>query len=175
MLMSGGSSNTVFQVDEQRRLVELWTQAAATGRLPSREDMSPKKLVSIIPHISFIDVIDKRPARIRMAGTELRNLYGREITGLSMDQMPFGPAQAFWRDTFEIAVRTRTPAWGAAPATGRHDPQAATQMWARLPLAKDGVNIDLVMAVDCIRWTSSLPAKLRNSIQEAFEPVSAYG
>jgi hypothetical protein len=173
MLMSGGSANTTFQIDEQRRLVELWDHAAVGGRLPSRRDIAPSRMVALLPHVSIVDTDGHQPGRVRLAGTGLRNLYGREITGLAVADMPFGSAADYWVQTFRDAIRMRRPVWGAAPATGRQDPRIATQIWTRLPLSSDGHTVDAVIALDCVRWTAHLPAALRDTIDRNRTPEMA--
>ncbi len=65
----------------QVELFDYWMSLSKSGNLPAREDFSPADIPALLPNICLLDV---RPApehfRVRLAGTALRDVYGREIT-----------------------------------------------------------------------------------------------
>ncbi len=57
--------------------------------MPSRRDLNPADIVTMLPHICLVDVDDRtKRYRIRLVGTETVKALGADITGKYLDQYP---------------------------------------------------------------------------------------
>ncbi len=131
-------------------LFAYWTSLRKAGDLPGRRDIDPERFKRHLPTISLIDVRrDPLDFRMRLAGTGLYGLYGREITGFPLESIyPAGVASE-WRDRLTRVVEGRKPSAGVHSLAWRG---AARQsiVWLRLPLASDGRNVDMILGYDAI-------------------------
>src|SRR4051812_310308 len=69
-------------------LFAYWASRRKGRDLPGRRDIDPAGFKRHLPTISLIDVRGDPPDfRVRLAGTGLYSVYGREITGLKLNQV----------------------------------------------------------------------------------------
>ncbi|WP_137389949.1 PAS domain-containing protein [Rhodoligotrophos defluvii] len=132
---------------EQRQLYDYWA-ARAGDRLPGRRDINPADFPKLLPGISLIDVMatDQR-FRVRLAGTRLREIYEREITGLYLDELDWGDRRDYWVSAYERVVGTGRPAQGVVRGP-RASKEHLVQFWLRLPLSSDARRIDMILCHD---------------------------
>ena len=126
-----------------------WASLRAEGRLPGRADIDPNPLKRHLPTVSLIDVrSDPLSFRVRLAGTALYGLHGRETTGLTVDEV-YGPGEGpYWRSELEKVAEGGRPGFGVrslARETG-----ALSVLWLRLPLASDGRRVDMILGYDAL-------------------------
>ena len=137
-----------------QQVFAYWASLRAGGRLPSRAQIDPHHLKQLLPTVSLIDVvrdeIDGAPAvgyRQRLAGTGLYSVYGREITGRSLEEVYAGDEAGYWREQLDKVVAEARPLVGCQ--TVRSRPGAACSiLWIRLPLASDGESVDMILGYD---------------------------
>jgi hypothetical protein len=87
-------------------LFEYWTAKRAGRAAPSRTDIEPADIRSLLPHVFICDLAGKESLSFRLAGTAVCALYGKELKAT--------PFAALWLpDGIRNAGRT-----GAAVATG---------------------------------------------------------
>ena len=158
-LVSNEASNMAFRaqlaIPEQRQLYDYWLQRSAGRAMPSRAVLSPADFPSLLASISLMDVDTATNClRVRLAGTRLRDIYDREITGLQLDDFDFGDKHDYWMATYRRIIETGRPAQGVVRGP-RVNKDHLVQFWLRLPLGKaeSGVNMilchdDFVSAVD---------------------------
>ena len=89
----------------------------------------------MLPSISLIDIDHKsRRFQIRLAGTRLREIYDREITGEFLDEFNWGDQHQYWMAAYSEIRDTGQPAQGVV--RGPHDSKDhLVQFWLRLPLS----------------------------------------
>ena len=80
------------------------TTGAASGlRTASRlaKIVKPAEISRLLPHISLIDVV-REPVRFvfRLAGTRVREVYDREVTGLDLTDFDWDLNQDYWLRTY---------------------------------------------------------------------------
>ena len=134
-------------------LLAYWTAKKSPGRLPSRENIDPVDLKRLLPTVSLIDV--RRPGingracdyRLRLAGTGLYRVYGGEITGKALEDVYPPEICAQWRGELDKVVADRRPAVGVHSFAWRGAAHLST-MWLRLPLATDGIEVDMILGYD---------------------------
>lgn len=134
---------------DQREVFEYWTSLKrdADG-LPARADFKPARIVRRLPHVSLIDVaFDAARFRFRLAGTGLRDIFGEELTGKDLSQMPFGGHAQGWYEVYRQVARERRPAQGYTPLTWRDRP-SMVQAWLRLPFADESGAVNVILGYD---------------------------
>ena len=153
----GGSASAVRAHEE---LFAYWSSRRDGGRLPGRAHIDPSDFKRHLPTISLIDVrreqarpdLDGRiPAdyRLRLAGTGLYGVYGREITGLRLSDVYDPDSTAYWRTQLDKVVRDRRPGVGFHSMAWRGASHLSL-LWLRLPLAGDGRNVDMILGYDVL-------------------------
>jgi hypothetical protein len=108
-----------------------------------------------LPTISLIDVRpppreDAAPEfRMRLAGTGLYGVYGREITGKRLSDIYNTAAADYWRVELGRVVSERRPAVGVHSLAWRGASHLSI-LWLRLPLASDGDRVDMILGFDAV-------------------------
>ncbi len=143
---AGDSFSSRIVVDEQKQLYSYWRNKAQGRGMPSRTDICPKDFVALLPTISLIDVEESpRRYRFRLVGTELWNIYQREITGSFVDELDWSRDE--WLTVYSEMTRQKLPVQGTRYApVPTHD--HLVQHWLRLPLSSDGCRVDMILCHD---------------------------
>ena len=126
-------------------LFSYWRRQKDNRACPSRSDIRPKDLVSCLPHVFLVDVLDGANFRFRLAGSCFTDVTQRRMAGESIE--------AIFPDAFCGEVRD---AWlqGADGATvlGRGQvwiPAKDFLQWEGivLPLSQHGKDVDTLVGV----------------------------
>jgi hypothetical protein len=145
-----GASATAARAHEE--LFAYWASRRQPGRLPARADIDPEGFKRLLPTVSLIDVRsaeNRREYRLRLAGTGLYGVYGREITGSALEDV-YGPRAAeYWRTELDQIVDGRRPGVGCHSLAWRGAAHMSL-LWLRLPLATDGRNVDMILGYDAV-------------------------
>lgn len=142
----------------QRELFDYWLEIAGNRALPARADFNPIKVPHLLPHLGLIDLRDGFDKGLfRLAGTRLRDVYGREITGLRMSEVFSGHYAAPWHRIHTRVAAEAVPAQGLVhgPSKGR---EHVGLFWLRLPLSDDGTHVDRILCHDMAASRESLEA-----------------
>jgi hypothetical protein len=135
-------------VPEQRQLYDYWLELAKGGGLPSRAEFSPTRLPRLLPGISLVEVADPLDnCRIRLAGTRLREIYDREITGQCIGELGWGEKRDYWLEAYRRTALAGEPTQGVlqGPMLGK---EHVVQYWLKLPLRTTGANVGMVLCFD---------------------------
>lgn len=142
-------------------LFAYWASLRGGGRLPGRRDIDPARFKRHLPTVSLIDV---RPEpldfHVRLAGTGLYGVYGREITGRCLAEVYAGSAADYWRTELSQVVRERRPSVGAHNLAWRGASHLSI-LWLRLPLATNGWDVDMILGFDAIVGMSQAATGIR--------------
>ena len=131
-------------------LFAYWASRRSSGRLPSRAGIHPEHFKRHLPTVSLIDVnLEPRTYRLRLAGTGLYSVYGREITGHSLDEIYNTTAADYWRTELDHVVEDRRPAVGVHNLAWRGAPHMSI-LWIRFPLASNGADVDMILGYDAL-------------------------
>ncbi len=130
-------------IPEQRDVYDYWLNRSDGEILPAREDIDPAGLKKHLSFVSLIDVEqDPERFRMRLAGTGLRDIYGRELTGTYLeDNSHFNT-----KSLSQIAARGR-PAQGVLPIRLK-EKDHLIQFWLKLPLSRDGETVNMILGFD---------------------------
>ena len=74
-----------------------------------------------------------------MAGTRLREVHDREITGKTIDSLDLGEKRDYWLAAYRRTVVERVPTQGVLKGPRLYKDHLV-QYWLRLPLGADGAN-----------------------------------
>ncbi len=149
MVAQLGASATAARAHEE--LFAYWASLRQAGRIPGRADIRPDDFKRLLPTVSLIDIIDGPPRdyRVRLAGTALYSVYGREITGRSLGDVYGSKAADYWRGELDKVVENRRPGVGCHSLSWRGSGHMSL-LWLRLPLATDGRNVDMILGYDAV-------------------------
>lgn len=158
--MERGSGAEAFRaqliVPEQRQLYDYWLELAAQNAMPRRADFNPARLPRLLSGISLIDVAaDVSQCRVRLAGTRLREIYDREVTGLCVSELPSGGRQDYWLAAYQRTISQATPTQGVVrgPMVNK---EHVVQYWLKLPLRTDSSGVGMVLCYDHFVLASEL-------------------
>jgi hypothetical protein len=87
--------------------------------------------------------------RLRLAGTGLYSVYGREITGRTLEDVYNNAAVEYWRKELGKVVNERRPGVGVHSLAWKGSPHMSI-LWLRLPLASNGRDVDMILGYDAV-------------------------
>ena len=144
-------------IAEQRQLFEYWLDRAAGAAMPARRDIRPADIPHLLPSISLMDIL-RSPCRMRfrLAGTRVRDIYDREVTGLYLDDIEWGGQADYWRTAHQRVADTGRPAQGVVRSL-RGSKDHLVHFWLRLPLVTDGPEPAMILGYDVSVPVSQMP------------------
>ena len=152
MMMQMGAPATAVRAHEE--LFAYWASRRESGRLPARRQIHPDHIKRHLPTISLIDVAadpqtGRRTYRQRLAGTGLYSVYGREITGQTLEQVYNPQAAQYWAAELDRVVEQRKPGVGFHSLSWRGAGHLSI-LWLRMPLASNGADVDMILGYDAL-------------------------
>lgn len=133
-----------------QELFGYWSSLKRGPRLPARRDIHPADFKRLLPMVSLIDIQEASQGfRLRLAGTGLYGIYGREITGRRLEDIYNSAAAAYWRQELGRLVVERKPAVGLHSLAWRGASHLSI-LWLRLPLADNGADVDMILGYDAV-------------------------
>lgn len=143
-----GQLQTDGMLGDQREVYEYWLELRRESRMPARSDFRPGGIVRRLPMVSLVELSScERRFRFRLAGTGLRDVFGQELTGRYLTDIPFGEQMDFWRDVYDGVAESAAPAQGYTRLAWRDRP-AVVQAWLRLPLAGPDGEVASILGYD---------------------------
>ena len=138
-----------------QELFSYWSSLRAGRRLPARAAIKPEDIKRFLPTVSLIDVQSSpRDYRLRLAGTGLFSVYGREITGRTLGEVYSTSIADYWRSELDKVVDERRPMVGVHNLAWRGTSHLSL-LWLRLPLASNGEDVDMILGYDALVGGSS--------------------
>jgi hypothetical protein len=149
--MQMGAPATAVRAHEE--LFAYWASRREGSRLPSRRQIHPEDFKRLLPTVSLIDVIrdasGAKSYRQRLAGTGLYSVYGREITGRTLEDVYNTAAAQYWRAELDKVVESGRPGVGFHNLAWRGAGHMSI-LWLRLPLASNGREVDMILGYDAL-------------------------
>jgi len=147
MAQTGGPATAVRAHEE---LFAYWASRRQGGLLPARCNIHPSHFKRHLPTISLIDVVGApRDYRLRLAGTGLYSVYGREITGHTLEEVYNTASAEYWRAELDKIVEQGRPGVGVHNFAWRGAGHMSI-LWLRLPLATNGKDVDMILGYDAL-------------------------
>ena len=149
MAVQIGLSDAAVRAHEE--VFAYWASLKAGEAPPARHAVHPEGLKRLLPTVSLIDVPEQPNAdyRVRLAGTGLYSVYGREITGCTLSEVYNSAAADYWRAQLAPVVKERRPAVGIHNLAWRGTSHMSL-IWIRLPLSADGEKVDMILGYDAV-------------------------
>jgi hypothetical protein len=142
-------------------LFAYWASLRDGALLPGRRHLDPGGIKRLLPTVSLIDVArEPLDFRVRLAGTALYGVYGREITGQRFSDIYNTAAADYWRVELGRVVADRRPAVGVHNLAWRGASHLSI-LWLRLPLASDGQDVDMILGFDAVVGMSQMQSGIR--------------
>lgn len=127
-------------VPEHRQLYDYWRECCAGCAMPRRSDINPSRISKLLPGITIINIADNvMQSTFRLAGTRLREIHDREITGQTLEALDFGEKRDYWLAAYQRTAHDGLPTQGVLKGP-RLLKDHLVQHWLRLPLG--GTNTD---------------------------------
>lgn len=129
-------------------LHEYWCAARGNRQFPRRADIDPIDIARLLPNL-MLSEIERDPLRIwyRVVGTAVVARTGLDFTRRYLDDTPFADATAAWRRLYEEMLETGEPIFGQDFVIMPGGAPLHSE-FCMLPLARDGVTIDLCLAME---------------------------
>ena len=148
--MSAQLSASATAARAHQEMFAYWASLRRGASLPARVDLHPSSMKRLLPTVSLIDVVrEPRDYRLRLAGTGLYGVYGREITGRMIGDVYNTAASDYWRKELDKVVDERRPGVGVHSLAWRGTPHMSI-LWLRLPLASNGKDVDMILGYDAV-------------------------
>jgi hypothetical protein len=148
-------------VRAHEELFAYWASLKEGARLPGRRQLDPAPIKRLLPTVSLIDVLhEPLEFRMRLAGTALYGVYGREITGKRLGEIYNTAASDYWRVELGKVVAEGRPAVGVHSLAWRGASHLSI-LWLRLPLASDGERVDMILGFDAVVGMSQMQSGIR--------------
>lgn len=136
-----------------RRLYAYWQGKRGERLMPARSDLDPLEIPSLLRHLILLDVThDPLRFRVRLYGTEVADLRGRDLTGRYLYE---GAATSIGETTrpWNLAtVETRRPHYVTGPYEDISDGRIGTFYRLGLPLSEAGERVDMLMIALVREW-----------------------
>lgn len=129
----------------QRDLVEYWASLRDGSGRVSRENLDPGHFRSMLASISIVEVSPRGEFRFRIAGSKLRELFGREARGHSVQEISGKYSESYLLGLSAALERT-VPVGGMIENAARGKVHA----WLRLPLLGNDGRVSQVLCHDTL-------------------------
>lgn len=158
-----GPSAVAIRAHEE--LFAYWCSLRDDTPAPPRHKVDPAYMKRLLPTVSLIETPKSAGAdyRVRLAGTGLYNVYGREITGRSFSEVYNTAAADYWRAELDKVVTDRKPQVGVHSLAWRGASHLSI-LWIRLPLVTDDDAVGMILGYDAV---VGMPAMQSSGIRPA--------
>jgi len=147
MTQTGGPATAVRAHEE---IFAYWASKREGAKLPARSSIHPSHFKRHLPTVSLIDVrSNPRDYSLRLAGTGLYSVYGREITGRTLNEVYNAAAADYWRAELDKIVEQKRPGVGVHNFAWRGAGHVSI-LWLRLPLSSNGEDVDMILGYDAL-------------------------
>jgi len=149
-----------LSLPQQAELFDYWHSLSDSGDLPRRADFSPRDIPHLLPNICLLDMSPGPEVfRVRLAGTALREIYGREITSETLLSDGWEASRDYWRRSIEMVIREDRPAAGMLRAPSS-DKDHLVQFWLRLPMQGTAPGERIILGLDISQAVSTVDKAL---------------
>jgi len=136
-------------------LYRYWESRRGQRRMPARADIDPLRFKALIGRISVIDVLREDALRFRfrfrLAATPFCRMFGKEMTGKMLEELPSPATRAFLEANYVEVARTERPL--ALSGTIRLDERDWKGESLILPLSTEGDGVQrLLCAREVALW-----------------------
>jgi len=138
-----------------RQAYAYWVNKAGARLMPSRRDIDPTEIPSLLPFVMLLDVIlEPLDFRYRLVGTEVVNISHANYTGKLFSELPGKENGSSVWNSCEQVVLTKAPLSQSSPYVG---PEQSLRRCENLllPLSEDGARVNMILKVISFELRSS--------------------
>ena len=129
-----------------RELHAFWDGKRAGRAMPARRDLDPVEIPGLLKHLILLDVThDPLRFRVRLYGTAVADLRGRDLTGRYLYEDGVTQIGQHIRPFNVATVEERRPHFRIGDYTDISDGRTGTYYRLGLPLSSDGETVDMLM------------------------------
>jgi hypothetical protein len=134
-----------------RRLFQYWTGKCAGRFAPSRRDIDPVEIPELLGLVNLFEVRENpRDFRVRLNGTAVAEMIGRDVTGEFCSAVMHGEDAVRCKEALEMCVDRRAPVLAETSLAFCGKPYMC-QTIVILPLSSDGERIDMIITAHSYR------------------------
>lgn len=111
--MSDGKFIDEFEIDDisndkMRCIYEYWLKIKGDRSIPSREDINPADITSVLPHITLVRVEEgTRRYKLTLVGSENVKVTKGDMTGKYLDEIPL--LHKYAKERYDWVVENKRP------------------------------------------------------------------
>ena len=124
------STSFYGSTDAQSVLIQHWMSCCSMGALPTRAQLDPGAIRAQLSAISMIEILADGCARFRLAGSGLRQLFGCEMRGRTLEELDHETSEMWSLGLARVLEEVR-------PIAGQIRREHDTHVWLRLPLRSE--------------------------------------
>ena len=149
-------------------MFSYWNSLKGEAPAPARRSIDPGHMKRLLPTVSLLDVLrgDGLDYRVRLAGTGLYNVYGREITGRTLADIYNSAAAEYWRHELGKVVRDGKPGVGIHNLSWRGASHLSI-VWLRLPLMNEAGEVNMILGYDAVVGLGTITTGIRPAASAA--------
>ncbi len=136
----------------QKDLFIYWNSKRSGLTLPGRKDIHPEEIVSLLPHIGLIDVLEDGQFRYRLIGTEMVKLFRKDFTGMAVEEGKTGEYGRILQSLYSDAVTSKTAVYSRSRFILRNDLGIDVSRLI-LPLSEDKEKVNMLLFSTMPIWT----------------------
>jgi hypothetical protein len=108
-LMNLTSISDIVDDPDLGALYAYWTRQRGDRPMPRRADISPARIISLLPQVFIVDVCQPLRFRFRLVGTAICERWHEDLTGKWLDELPFDGELDAVLEQYASVVRTGAP------------------------------------------------------------------
>jgi hypothetical protein len=116
------------------------------GHLPGRQHIQPNEMAAFLPYVVLFDV-ERGDGRLRfrhrLTGSNFYHIFGKEVTGMYIEEAGSIEMAAAVGARFTAIVETQQPFFGISPVPVRSREYVHYEHLT-MPLARDGKTVDML-------------------------------
>lgn len=129
-------------------MIRYWMAIHPDDRLPGRQHLDPLDIPALLPHVLLTDVQPNPLAfRIRVMGTRLVTVFGRDFTGCVLDETGIAGNGGCAVEQKRLSVRSALPTYCGGGCDAPADARVRCIEQVHLPLASDGAMVDKMISL----------------------------
>lgn len=131
-----------------KSLYNYWCEISPNGQLPGRKHFDPIDLPRLLPNLWLIEV-HREPLRFwrRLVGSKIEEFAGMNLTGGWVGDRLSGTRLSGVHSYLMDVVESKRPNWRRGKSLIRFEKDYAELERLYLPMADDGVTVDMILAI----------------------------
>ena len=154
-----GASSEIADV-RLRRLYDYWATKRGGRPAPARGDIDPVEIPEVLGYVNIFDVQnDPREYRVRLNGSNIAEMLGKDITGQYCSTITSGEDAARCKKAFDICADRCIPVMVETTLAFCGKPYMV-QTFILLPLSGDSEQVDMIVTAHSFHAGGSAPRQI---------------